>query len=283
MTKNKKLFFLLLMVPALCVAQIETDSSRARLFNANPRYRSNVVGVGGAYLKNTYMSPLTHSGVAVDYGFNQTRYRKKGVSDQFFDLTADVSNILNFQMKYDNFRHLLVYSRENLFFYAGAGVSSVLSVAFNTNSAGYNALAVTANGNLLPSVMLKYRLRLFSRNFDLSQQISTPLVGYGIYPRYSWLLDYQPFSDSSDARTALFFTSLHNRWGLNSRTYIDWRFKEKEERSGKKFTLKKRRSEVEKNSFLRFGYWYEGSRVNFDGHSYQLSRGVFFAGIITKF
>ena len=270
MKKKKKLLILLLMVPTLCAAQIETDSSRAILFNANPRYRSNVVGVGGVYLKNTYISPLTHRGVAVDYSFNQTRYRKKGVSDLFFDLTADVLNILNFQLKYGHFRHLLVYSRENLFFYAGAGSSADLSVAINPNSAGYNAAAVTANGNLLPSVMLKYRLRLFSQNFDLSQQISTPLVGYGIYPRYSWILDYHPFSDASAASASLFFTSLHNRWGLSSRTCIDWRFKE-------------RRSGVEKNSFLRFGYWYEGSRVNFDGHSYQLSRGTFFVGTIRKF
>jgi hypothetical protein len=133
---------------------------------------------------------------------------------------------------------------------------------------GYNAGATIADFNVLPSVMVKYRIRLFNKNFDLSQQIYTPVLGMGMYPRYGYAYEYHSVSDKPET-TASTVTSLHNYWGLGARTYVDWRIKN--------------RKGVEKNLFFRFGYQYEGWRTNFDGRSYQLSRGIFFIGTIRKF
>jgi hypothetical protein len=271
--KKKKLFLVFLIIPALCMAQIETDPERAIQFDANPKYRSFVGGMGGVYLKNTYMSPLTHTGITSNIGYNQTQYYKKGVSDLFFDFVTDAagkeSNMMNLRLEIGYFYHRLVYSRENLLLYAGLGGSLGGGVTLNVNGFGYNAAAITANLSALPSVMVKYRLRLFNQNFDLSQQIYTPLIGYGTYPRYSGLItNYGAFSASSKG-IPFFFTSLHNYRGFSGRTYIDWRVKNK--------------AGMEKNVFWRFGYQYEGSRANIDNNSYQISRGIFFVGTVRKF
>jgi hypothetical protein len=266
---KKKLFLILLMAPALCAAQIETDPGRAVQFNANPKYQSFVAGVGKAYLKNTYLSPMTHDGISANIGFNQTQYFRKGVTDLFVDIAADFTNIIHLQLEAGYFYHRLVSSREKLFLYAGVGGSLDVGLKINSLAGGYNAGATISNFNVLPSVMVKYRFSLFNKNFDLSQQIYMPVMGLGMYPRYSYALEYQPMMSGEAVNMASMFTSLHNYWGLGARTYIDWRIKNKKG--------------IEKNLFYRFGYQYEGWRTSFDGRSYQLSRGIFFIGTIRKF
>ena len=268
--KKKKLIFLLLSTSTFCFAQIETDPARAIQFEANPKYMSYVFGVGSAYLKNTYASPLAFSGPSVYVGTNSVRYKKRGVLDTFIDISFDIAGqgpLLNLTVKTGYFYHWLLYSDTKLFFYTGLGGSSNTNLMRNTNGFGYNHLSLTEALNVSPSVMLKYRLQLFGQNFDLSQQIYTPFIGCGVYPRYSYL-GYNSQSDSKILFT-LILTSLHNSWGLNGRTYIDWRQKDKKGE--------------EKKTFLRFGYQYEGSRVNFDGNSFQMSKGHFFVGTIKKF
>ncbi len=272
--KNKFFLLLLLGVSINAFAQIETDSTRAIQFKMNPKYRSISAGVGNVFMKNSYLSPLSYAGVSLGLSTATSSYHKWGVYDWsvdgYFDTAGEGLEMMGGQFKYNTYWHFNLLHTKEISLYAGAGASADFGVTMNSYSIGYNQTSINGDINILPSVLFKWRFKLFYRHFfDLSQQLSTPLLGFGIYPNYS-STTYGPLSDTGSSEFGGVFTSLHNCWGLSGRTYIDWRRRNK-------------KTGAEYNSFFRLGYQYEGLRLNSDSNTFQISRGVFMIGLVQKF
>ncbi len=272
MMKKARLFLLFLCMPMFLYAQLETDASRAIQYKSNPKYRAALFSIGSVYLKNSYLSPLSYSGISVGLSTNTTSYHKWGAYDWAFygqfDLAGDSDEMMGGQLKYESYWHWILYSSKKLFLYAGIGAQVDGVAMLNNNSVGYNQFSANMDINALPSLMLKYRFQIFNQSFDFSQQISTPVLGFGIYPRYGHAV-YGSLSDSDDLELGTAFSSLNNCWGLSGRTYVDWRIKNK--------------TGAENNTFVRIGYQYDGFHLNYDENTFQYSRGLFIIGLVHKF
>ncbi len=270
--KKIRLLLFLFCVPVLLFAQLETDASRAIQYKSNPKYRAISFSIGSIYYKNSYLSPLSYSGTSIGLSTNTTSYHKWGTYDWAlygqFDMTGDSGEMMGGQLKYESYWHWVLYSTSKLFLYAGIGGQIDGGATLNNNSVGYNQFSGNMDINALPSLMLKYRFQIFNQSFDFSQQLSTPVLGFGIYPRYGHAA-YGSLSDSDDLEFGTLFSSLNNCWGLSGRTYIDWRIKNK--------------MGAESNSLLRVGYQYDGFRLNYDENSFQYSRASFIIGLVHKF
>jgi hypothetical protein len=240
--------------------------------------KSDTVGAGMYQMRNTYVNPLTGWGIPVGLYVSGERYRLKGVynSEIRFNMGVPLSGVnptMFIEAGYSHYFHFRLFTSagERFFVYAGGGLAADVGIDYNINAIGNNAFSVTVKSNFQPSAMLKYRFTLFrkKRAFEITQQLSLPVLGYALLPKYGYM-DYQSFSNDNewdDIEVGTLVTSLHNAWGLSARTYIDWRW---------------RRREREKASYLRVGYAFDASRIRYETR-HQKAVHQLRVGMVRKF
>ncbi|MDR1666525.1 MAG: hypothetical protein LBS03_02365 [Bacteroidales bacterium] len=254
------------------------ESDSIRIVKVSYKRRALLLGAGIYQMRNTYVNPLTGWGIPVGLYMPFERYRRRGMysSEISFNAGVPLSGInpsMFIEGGYSHYFHFRLFtsSGNRFFVYAGGGMAGRIGMDYNISAIGNNAFSMNAKFDLRPSAVLKYRFTLFrkKRAFEITQQVSLPVAGAAVLPKYGYMR-YQSFSDEGeweDMKFGTLFTSLHNAWGLSARTCIDWRW---------------RRREHEKASYLRIGYAFEASRINYETR-HQRAIHQLMVGMVRKF
>lgn len=221
--KPKIISFFVVWISAvsLLFAQSTFDS-----LTVKPVNRSTMIGIGKAYLTDTYLSPQQYSGTTFSLLHERIKatslFKSKLAFQQQFQIqTAFAENPSASASEYYGNLHysitglypLLRLSKFRLL--GGAGWEAALGGLYNTrNSNNPGSLKVSTNIHL--SAMAMYRWRAFM----LRWQLTTPILGMFFSPEYGHSY-YEIFSLGND-KGVIQFGSLHNQLALRNYVTIDF-------------------------------------------------------------
>ena len=262
---------ILFSVPLL--AQPEVDSTRRfQLEHVKNKERAILANVGSFQRLNSYINPLAASGIAAGVTITGDQFKSWGVQSSEYQQNiyislADANQMMGMSLSYSKYWHWRVYTRadKRLFIYAGMGANLDINPEMSLLSGGNNDISFKGGIQTLPSGLLKYRFNTRKQRFEFTQQISFPLFGFSVLPRYGYYVYTGITNDNMDIGSL--FTSLHNNLGMSARSYIDWR----RQKNGK-----------ELNSFIRIGYIYDAYRINYETR-HQKGCHMFVIGAVRKF
>lgn len=188
--------------------------------------QSTMIGIGKAYLTDTYLSPLEYSGIA----FSLLRERINGTSlldkkllfqQKFLFQTAFTKNPSASASEYYGNIHYAINGLYPLLntpdfrLFGAAGWDVALGGLYNArNSNNPGSLKVSTNINL--SAQAFYRWRVFTFRW----QLTTPVLGMFFSPEYGNSY-YEIFSLGND-KGVVQFASLHNQLALQNYFTVDF-------------------------------------------------------------
>lgn len=218
----------MLILALLCVALIAVNARERECFEdstVRPVNRSTLIGIGKAFLNDTYLSPLKYSGLSLSLMHDRikgTHYfnGKLLLQQQFLIQTAFTENPTasaseyygNIQYRITGFYPLFETSRFRLLGGPGADVS--LGGIYNErNSNNPGSLKVSANFNL--SAMGLYYWKIFTFRW----QLSTPFAGVFFSPEYGH--SYYEIFALGNKKGTVHFGSFHNQLALRNYFSVD--------------------------------------------------------------
>ncbi len=207
----------------LCVTVSQEDPSP--ILPVSPVNQSTLVGIGKAFLNDSYLSPLRYSGMSISLMHD----RIKGtphfsgnllLQQQFLIQTAITKNPTasaseyygNLDYRITGFYPLLATSHFRLF--GGGGWEASLGGIYNVrNSNNPGSLKVSTNFNL--SAMAIYNWKIFTFRW----QLATPFAGMFFSPEYGHSY-YEIFTLGNNKGT-IHFGSFHNQQALRNYFSVD--------------------------------------------------------------
>ena len=205
-------FFLLPIFFSPVYAQNSTDPP------INLIYQSTLVGIGGASVYDTYLSPQTYTGMNVGLLHEQiemTGWMNGHISSQHL-LHLDVSTVTNppaTNMEYTAFgeygyaMHYRFEPAPHFQVFAGAQVNALFGVIYNLRN-GNNPVSMKMNVNAGLSAIAAYRLQIKRQPLRLRYQVNMPTAGVLYSLHYGQSYYEISLGDDKD----LFqFASFHNQ------------------------------------------------------------------------
>ncbi|MFA6642874.1 MAG: DUF3316 domain-containing protein [Bacteroidales bacterium] len=229
----KRIPFLVFIWFSLSCLLFSQESTQQSVIPVN---QSTLIGIGKAYLEDSYLSPIKYEGIAISLLHDRIKAsRKYGsnilIQNQFRIQTAITKNpTLSSSEYWGNLNyHLNIFypliDSGKLRLYGGGGTEALFGGIYNvrnTNNPG--SLKTYVNLNL--SSMVLYKLR----NLSLRWQLSTPFAGMFFSPEYGHSY-YEIFTLGNDKGT-VHFGSFHNQLALRSYFTVDIPFKNLTIRTG---------------------------------------------------
>lgn len=224
MRHNKKIRMLLL----LCLFSFATfaQEKKADTLRLKPVNNATLVGIGRAFLTDTYLSPLPYSGLTVslmnDRLSGTNHFRQKMLLQQQFQIqVASTKNpSASASEYYGNVSYVLngfypVAQTNNLRLFAGGGGEAQLGGIYNVrNSNNPGSLKVSTNLNI--TAMAIYNIRKFTFRW----QLSSPFLGMYFSPEYGHSY-YEIFSLGNHSGT-VHLGSFHNQLALKNYVTVDY-------------------------------------------------------------
>jgi hypothetical protein len=229
----KRIPFLVFFWFSLSCLLFSQESTQQSVIPVN---QSTLIGIGKAYLEDSYLSPIKYEGIAISLLHDRIKAsRKYGsnilIQNQFRIQTAITKNpTLSSSEYWGNLNYNLnifypLIDSGKLRLYGGGGTEALFGGIYNvrnTNNPG--SLKTYVNLNL--SSMVLYKLR----NLSLRWQLSTPFAGMFFSPEYGHSY-YEIFTLGNDKGT-VHFGSFHNQLALRSYFTVDIPFKNLTIRTG---------------------------------------------------
>lgn len=229
----KRIPFLVFIWFSLSCLLFSQESTQQSVIPVN---QSTLIGIGKAYLEDSYLSPIKYEGIAISLLHDRIKAsRKYGsnilIQNQFRIQTAITKNpTLSSSEYWGNLNYNLnifypLIDSGKLRLYGGGGTEALFGGIYNvrnTNNPG--SLKTYINLNL--SSMVLYKLR----NLSLRWQLSTPFAGMFFSPEYGHSY-YEIFTLGNDKGT-VHFGSFHNQLALRSYFTVDIPFKNLTIRTG---------------------------------------------------
>lgn len=229
----KRIHFLVFIWFSLSCLLFSQESTQQSVIPVN---QSTLIGIGKAYLEDSYLSPIKYEGIAISLLHDRIKAsRKYGsnilIQNQFRIQTAITKNpTLSSSEYWGNLNYNLnifypLIDSGKLRLYGGGGTEALFGGIYNvrnTNNPG--SLKTYVNLNL--SSMVLYKLR----NLSLRWQLSTPFAGMFFSPEYGHSY-YEIFTLGNDKGT-VHFGSFHNQLALRSYFTVDIPFKNLTIRTG---------------------------------------------------
>lgn len=229
----KRIPFLVFIWFSLSCLLFSQESTQQSVIPVN---QSTLIGIGKAYLEDSYLSPIKYEGIAISLLHDRIKAsRKYGsnilIQNQFRIQTAITKNpTLSSSEYWGNLNYNLnifypLIDSGKLRLYGGGGTEALFGGIYNvrnTNNPG--SLKTYVNLNL--SSMVLYKLR----NLSLRWQLSTPFAGMFFSPEYGHSY-YEIFTLGNDKGT-VHFGSFHNQLALRSYFTVDIPFKNLTIRTG---------------------------------------------------
>jgi hypothetical protein len=229
----KRIPFLVFIWFSLSCLLFSQESTQQSVIPVN---QSTLIGIGKAYLEDSYLSPIKYEGIAISLLHDRIKAsRKYGsnilIQNQFRIQTAIIKNpTLSSSEYWGNLNYNLnifypLIDSGKLRLYGGGGTEALFGGIYNvrnTNNPG--SLKTYVNLNL--SSMVLYKLR----NLSLRWQLSTPFAGMFFSPEYGHSY-YEIFTLGNDKGT-VHFGSFHNQLALRSYFTVDIPFKNLTIRTG---------------------------------------------------
>ncbi|MFA6852705.1 MAG: DUF3316 domain-containing protein [Bacteroidales bacterium] len=218
----KRIPFLVFIWFSLSCLLFSQESTQQSVIPVN---QSTLIGIGKAYLEDSYLSPIKYEGIAISLLHDRIKAsRKYGsnilIQNQFRIQTAITKNpTLSSSEYWGNLNYNLnifypLIDSGKLRLYGGGGTEALFGGIYNvrnTNNPG--SLKTYVNLNL--SSMVLYKLR----NLSLRWQLSTPFAGMFFSPEYGHSY-YEIFTLGNDKGT-VHFGSFHNQLALRSYFTVD--------------------------------------------------------------
>lgn len=218
----KRIPFLVFIWFSLSCLLFSQESTQQSVIPVN---QSTLIGIGKAYLEDSYLSPIKYEGIAISLLHDRIKAsRKYGsnilIQNQFRIQTAITKNpTLSSSEYWGNLNYNLnifypLIDSGKLRLYGGGGTEALFGGIYNvrnTNNPG--SLKTYVNLNL--SSMVLYKLR----NLSLRWQLSTPFAGMFFSPEYGHSY-YEIFTLGNDKGT-VHFSSFHNQLALRSYFTVD--------------------------------------------------------------
>lgn len=229
----KRIPFLVFIWFSLSCLLFSQESTQQSVIPVN---QSTLIGIGKAYLEDSYLSPIKYEGIVISLLHDRIKAsRKYGsnilIQNQFRIQTAITKNpTLSSSEYWGNLNYNLnifypLIDSGKLRLYGGGGTEALFGGIYNvrnTNNPG--SLKTYVNLNL--SSMVLYKLR----NLSLRWQLSTPFAGMFFSPEYGHSY-YEIFTLGNDKGT-VHFGSFHNQLALRSYFTVDIPFKNLTIRTG---------------------------------------------------
>lgn len=229
----KRIPFLVFIWFSLSCLLFSQESTQQSVIPVN---QSTLIGIGKAYLEDSYLSPIKYEGIAISLLHDRIKAsRKYGsnilIQNQFRIQTAITKNpTLSSSEYWGNLNYNLnifypLIDSGKLRLYGGGGTEALFGGIYNvrnTNNPG--SLKTYVNLNL--SSMVLYKLR----NLSLRWQLSTPFAGMFFSPEYGHSY-YEIFTLGNDKGT-VHFGSFHNQLALRSYFTVDIPFQNLTIRTG---------------------------------------------------
>jgi hypothetical protein len=229
----KRIPFLVFIWFSLSCLLFSQESTQQSVIPVN---QSTLIGIGKAYLEDSYLSPIKYEGIAISLLHDRIKAsRKYGsnilIQNQFRIQTAITKNpTLSSSEYWGNLNYNLnifypLIDSGKLRLYGGGGTEALFGGIYNvrnTNNPG--SLKTYVNLNL--SSMALYKLR----NLSLRWQLSTPFAGMFFSPEYGHSY-YEIFTLGNDKGT-VHFGSFHNQLALRSYFTVDIPFQNLTIRTG---------------------------------------------------
>lgn len=229
----KRIPFLVFIWFSLSCLLFSQESTQQSVIPVN---QSTLIGIGKAYLEDSYLSPIKYEGIAISLLHDRIKASRKYGSNiltqnQFRIQTAITKNpTLSSSEYWGNLNYNLnifypLIDSGKLRLYGGGGTEALFGGIYNvrnTNNPG--SLKTYVNLNL--SSMVLYKLR----NLSLRWQLSTPFAGMFFSPEYGHSY-YEIFTLGNDKGT-VHFGSFHNQLALRSYFTVDIPFKNLTIRTG---------------------------------------------------
>lgn len=218
----KRIPFLVFIWFSLSCLLFSQESTQQSVIPVN---QSTLIGIGKAYLEDSYLSPIKYEGIAISLLHDRIKASRKYGSNiltqnQFRIQTAITKNpTLSSSEYWGNLNYNLnifypLIDSGKLRLYGGGGTEALFGGIYNvrnTNNPG--SLKTYVNLNL--SSMVLYKLR----NLSLRWQLSTPFAGMFFSPEYGHSY-YEIFTLGNDKGT-VHFGSFHNQLALRSYFTVD--------------------------------------------------------------
>lgn len=182
------------------------------------RETSTLYGIGNVSLKNTYLSPLSYSGISGKF-FKETMHHGMWGKDllviqdiRHVDLgyTSNLSNNNNTIYIDALWSKSLLYRydfNDKLKLYFGGGMDINGGVMYNLRN-GNNPVAVNLNTNLNFSTIAEWTVHISEYPIKIKGQMNIPLLGIAFSPKYGQSY-YELFTLDNGSGTVK-FTSIHN-------------------------------------------------------------------------
>lgn len=193
--------------------------------SVKPVNQSTLIGIGKAFIGDSYLSPITYNGIAVSLMHERLKGsrmfgNKALIQNQFRIQTAITKNPTSSSSEYwgSLYYNLTVFYpfsvSENLRFYGGGGPEASLGGIYNVrNSNNPGSLKTYVNLNI--SAMALYNWR----NLTFRWQLSSPFAGMFFSPEYGHSY-YEIFTLGNNKGT-VHFGSFHNQLALRNYFTID--------------------------------------------------------------
>lgn len=208
----------------LCVAVSQEDHSPI-LPPVAPVNQATLLGIGKAFLNDTYLSPLKYSGTSISLMHDRiqgTRYFRGNLllQQQFLIQTAFTKNpTASVNEYYGNLNYRLsgfypLFAEANLRFYGGGGWEASLGGIYNernTNNPG--SVKVSTNFNLSAMAICNWKMLTFR------WQLSTPFAGVFFSPEYGH--SYYEIFELGNNEGTVHFGSFHNQLALRNYFTVD--------------------------------------------------------------
>lgn len=220
---KKTVLLLGIWIGILCVAVAQEDHSP--ILPVDPVNQATLLGIGKAFLNDTYLSPLKYSGISISLMHDRmkgTRYFKGNLllQQQFLIQTAFTKNpTASVSEYYGNLNYRLsgfypLFAEANLRLYGGGGWEASLGGIYNernTNNPG--SVKVSTNFNL--SAMAIYNWKILTFRW----QLSTPFAGVFFSPEYGH--SYYEIFELGNNKGTVHFGSFHNQLALRNYFTVD--------------------------------------------------------------
>lgn len=219
----KRIPFLVCIWFSFCSLLFSQESSTLK--SVRPVNQSTLIGIGKAFLDDSYLSPITYEGIAISLIHDRLKgsamFDNEGlIQNQFRIQTAITKNPTSSSSEYwgslyyslNGFYPL--FDSDNLRLYGGGGTEASLGGIYNvrnTNNPG--SLKTYVNLNLSATALYNWRSLIFR------WQLSTPFAGMFFSPEYGHSY-YEIFTLGNNKGT-VHFGSFHNQLALRNYFTID--------------------------------------------------------------
>ncbi len=222
------LSFCLFILLSLPVYAQNTDTE----FPVNLVYQSSMVGIGGASVYDTYLSPQTYTGTTIGLLYEQikmTGLMNGRISSQHL-FNLDIASVMNppgTNVEYTAFAeygyamHYRFEPAPHFQLFTGAQINGLLGGIYNLRN-GNNPATMKANINVGLSAIAAYRLQIKEQPLKIRFQLNMPVAGvlYSLHYGQSY---YEVSLGDDD--NLFHFASFHNQLIMRNLVTVELPFK----------------------------------------------------------